>query len=289
MWAAQTISEVRKQRSPLQGRIALVATLGALHCGHLSLLKRAKEVASHLLVSIFVNPTQFGSVEDFHRYPRPLEDDLAICRRAGVDGVFQPTADEMYDSHKPESIVNVPQLATMLEGEQRPGHYAGVCRVVLKLLHILQPHVTCFGQKDYQQLKIVQALCTDLNLPVEIVECPTVREQDGLAMSSRNQLLSKASRHQALGLVKALRQAKTLIECDGQTNRAAVEHAMDRVMASNGVNVDYAAIRHPQTLATLDCIGPQHTQDAVVALVAGRVDKVHLIDSMLIGQPKVPR
>lgn len=283
MWAAQTISEAQNQRSMLEGRVALVATLGALHGGHLALMKRAKEVSSHLLVSIFVNPTQFGPNEDFRRYPRPIEADLALCRSAGVDGVFHPNLDQMFDSSKVGSVVNVPRLADILEGEHRPNHFAGVCRVVLKLLNILQPHVTCFGQKDYQQLKVVQALCHDLNLPVEIVVCPTERDLDGLALSSRNHLLSGSSRRRGLGLVKALRKATILIERDGQTDPAFVERVMHHAMVSNGVSVDYASIRHPDSLATLDCIDPNCT-DGTLALVAGRVNDVRLIDNMLIGQ-----
>ncbi len=282
MWIAETIRETRRRRKAMKGRIALVATMGALHEGHQSLIDTAKRVADHILVSIFVNPSQFGPNEDYEKYPRPLEDDLEMCRRAGVEGVLCPDADQIYPPGQIASEVTVPELAKVLEGEYRPHHFAGVCRVVLKLLNIFQPHLTCFGQKDFQQMRVVESLVRDLNLPVEVVECPTVREPDGLAVSSRNKYLSGPLRPKALGLYKALVQATMLIEQDAETDPRVVERSMAHVMQSHQVQVDYAVVRHPAILAPLDCIEPRVT-GGIVALVAGRVGHVRLIDNMLIG------
>ena len=284
MWTAGTIRAAREHRARMSGRVALVATLGALHEGHLSLIDTAKRIGDHVLVSIFVNPLQFGPGEDYERYPRPLEEDLSVCRGAGVEGVLCPDVDQIYPPGQIESAVTVPQLATVLEGEFRPHHFAGVCRVVVKLLNILQPQVTCFGQKDFQQMRIVEAIVRDLNIPVEVVECPTVREPDGLAASTRNQYLSGPVRSHALGLYKSLLQAKLLIEKDGETNPRAVEQSMAQVMQTHQVSIDYAVVRHPASLAEIDCVEP-HVTGGVVALVAGRVGEVRLIDNMVIAGP----
>lgn len=284
MWTAKTVRETRRRRAAMNGRVALVATLGALHEGHLSLIDAARRAADHILVSIFVNPSQFGPDEDYSKYPRPLENDLAMCRRAGVEGVLCPEVDQIYPPGQTTAELTVPELARGLEGEFRPHHFAGVCRVVLKLLNIFQPHLTCFGQKDFQQMRIVETLVRDLNIPVEIVECPTVREPDGLAVSSRNQFLEGHTRQSARGLYKALMQAKRLIETEGQTDPDSVERSMEQVMRSHQVQVDYTAVRHPVSLTPLDRI-ERHAPDGVVALVAGRVGNVRLIDNMIAGGP----
>ncbi len=281
MWQAQQISDLRQRRSELQGKVALVPTMGALHEGHLSLMRRASEVADHVLVSLFVNPTQFGPGEDFTRYPRPVADDLAKCRETGVEGVFAPGPEHIYPPSQLPADVNVPSLSGILEGEYRPTHFAGVCRVVMKLFNIVQPDVACFGRKDYQQLKVIEAMVGDLNLPVTIEACPTLRESDGLAMSSRNVYLSDEERRHALGLIKSLQEAKKMVDA-GETDPEVVAKAMVQNMQAHQVEVDYAEVRHPTTLQPLDIIEPALTQ-GVVALVAGHVGQTRLIDNMLLG------
>jgi pantoate--beta-alanine ligase len=282
MWIAQSVQELRQRRRTLGGKVALVPTMGALHAGHVSLVSQARRLADHVLVSIFVNPAQFGPKEDFSRYPRPLEQDLAACRDAGVDGVFNPTVPEMYPAGIPAASLNVPDMAGELEGALRPGHFEGVCRVVLKLFNLVQPGVACFGQKDFQQLRIVQAMVADLNVPVDVIACPTVRESDGLAMSSRNVYLSADERKRAVGLSKALEEARLLVEKSGETDPAAVSAAMTQTMKAYHIEPDYAVVRHPVTLAKLDCIEPRLT-GGVVALVAGRLGAVRLLDNALIA------
>lgn len=284
MLVARTIAEARRQRRDAAGTVALVPTMGALHAGHLALVEQGRTLADHVFVSIFVNPTQFAPHEDFARYPRPLEQDLRMCEQAGVAGVLAPPVEEIYPPDALPAQVEVPALAQDLEGIRRPTHFAGVCRVVMKLLNIYTPDVAIFGQKDFQQLRIIQAMVADLMMPVEVVAAPTRREPDGLAMSSRNRYLDEEDRRHAPGLYKALTQAKMLVEDSGEADPAVVERAMRQVMEAHHVDVDYAVVRHPHTLATLDCLEPALT-GGVVALVAGRLGKVRLIDNMLLGAP----
>src|SRR5437773_764595 len=190
MTVVQKISDCRAERAKLGDKLALVPTMGALHAGHLSLIRAAKENADHVAVSIFVNPTQFGPKEDFQKYPRPIEADLHKCKEAGVDLVFNPSVEEMYRAGEPNVVIDVQQLGDVLEGKHRPGHFKGVCQAVAKLFNIITPQSAFFGQKDYQQLRILRAMTKALDWPIEIVGCPTLRERDGLAMSSRNQYLS---------------------------------------------------------------------------------------------------
>ncbi|MCE9591612.1 MAG: pantoate--beta-alanine ligase [Planctomycetes bacterium] len=283
MWTADNVDDMMGNRRALEGRVAFVPTMGALHAGHVSLMQAAKQLADHVLVSIFVNPTQFGPSEDFTRYPRPIERDLEACRAAGVAGVFNPTVEAMYPADLLPCDVTIPALATILEGAARPGHFAGVCRVVAKLFNIVQPDVACFGQKDYQQCRVIQAMVDDLAFPIRIAELATVRESDGLAMSSRNAYLTAEERRHAVGLYKALSAAKSLVETEGETNPAAVESAMRQVMVSHHVEPAYAVLRHPRTLAELDAINPAVT-GGVVALAAGKLGAVRLIDNMVLGR-----
>jgi len=272
----RTIEEARRWRADQAGRVALVPTMGALHAGHLAHLDVAKPLAERCVVSIFVNPAQFGPGEDFSRYPRPVHDDLTRCRERGVDAVFMPEPEAMYPPHIPATNVEVPSLTREFEASHRPGHFAGVCRVVLKLLHIVWPHAVTFGQKDYQQLVVCSALIADLNLPIDVITVPTVREDDGLARSSRNVYLDADQRRRALGLIKALRLAQKLIT-EGETDPSVVESAMRRTIEAHQIVLDYAAVRHPTTLAELDCI-----EGKVVALVAGRLRQTRLLDNLLI-------
>lgn len=276
------VDDARAHRRALSGSVALIPTMGALHEGHLQHIRLCRKLADHVLVSIFVNPTQFNDPEDFKKYPRVLEDDIRKCADAGADAIFAPQADELYPPTDIPVEVNIPTLTNGLEGADRPGHFQGVCRVVVKLLNIIQPDIVSFGRKDYQQLCVVQAVVDDLMMPVRIARVPTVREPDGLAMSSRNTRLKPEQRKRAAGLYKALNAAKQMIEQDGETDPEIVEQAMQTVMRSHQIEVGYAVVRHPQTLGELSCIEPSLT-GGVIALVAGQLGEVRLIDNMLLG------
>ncbi len=282
MWTASTIADVRSLRSKLAGSVAFVPTMGALHEGHVALVHAGKKLADHVIVSVFVNPTQFGPHEDFSRYPRQLERDLSLCQQAGAAGVFVPTVEAMYPPNRLSCDVNIPSLANILEGEFRPGHFAGVCRVVAKLLNIVQPDIACFGQKDWQQLKVIEAMVADLEMPVRIAGLPTVRESDGLAKSSRNVYLDTDARRRATALFKALSEARELVEVQGEADAQRVQSVMRQVLEAHHFEIDYAVVRHPHTLGQLDVIAPRATA-GVVALIAARVGTVRLIDNMLLG------
>ncbi len=274
MWLACTIAEVRARRAALPGRVALVPTMGALHEGHASLMRRGRQIADHVIATIFVNPAQFGPHEDFSRYPRTLEADLELCRASGVAGVFAPQAIEIYPPGQLDCHVVIPALADVLEGAARPGHFAGVCRVVAKLLNIHQPHVACFGMKDYQQLCVIRAMVRDLAMNVEIDPAPTVRESDGLAMSSRNRFLTARERPRAAALFQALTTARGCV-AQGERNPRVLEGEMRRVLAAQDIAVDYAAVRDRDSLAELTTL-----DRPAVALVAGRLGAVRLLDNM---------
>jgi len=276
----RSIEDTRTARASL-GRVAFVPTMGALHEGHLSLMRQARELGDHLVVSIFVNPAQFGEGEDLDQYPRPIERDLDLCRELGVDLVFNPEVDVIYPADELDVTIDVPGLSTVLEGAHRPGHFVGVCRVVAKLFSIVQPDVAVFGRKDYQQLKVIEAMTRGLCLPIEIVAGQTVREDDGLALSSRNQYLDAMQREQALSLSKALREAEQMIR-DGVLEPQTIERAMRMQMQAHDVSVDYAAVRGAHDLCELDVINTQLMP--VVCLVAGRVGQTRLIDNVVVGQ-----
>src|ERR1039458_10155013 len=206
-------------------RVALVPTMGALHEGHVALMRKARDSGAAVVVSVYVNPTQFGPNEDFKQYPRDLEADARLCEHEGVDAVFAPTDDEMYPGGIQSSvIVEETVLTRRLEGERRPGHFRGVCTVVTKLFNIVQPDITFFGHKDYQQLKVVERMVRNLRFPIEVVGVPTVRESDGLALSSRNRRLFKAERAEATVLWKALNIAHDLFK-EGERNVHRLETA----------------------------------------------------------------
>jgi pantoate--beta-alanine ligase len=243
-------------------------------------MRQAKALADHVAVSIFVNPTQFSPGEDIEKYPRPIERDLALCRAVGVDFVFNPTVDVMYPADELDVTVDVPALTGVLEGAHRPGHFVGVCRAVAKLLSIVEPTVAVFGRKDYQQLKVIEAMAAGLCLPVKVVAGPTVREPDGLAMSSRNVYLTPEQRAQALSLSKALCEAERMI-VDGVLDPGVIEQAMRTQMQAHHVTVDYAAVRGAHDLCELDLINTSLMP--VVCLVAGRVGATRLIDNVMVG------
>lgn len=273
---AKTIEECRAARKKL-GRLALVPTMGALHEGHLSLMMLARAHAPKVAASIFVNPTQFGPREDYTKYPRPIEADLEKCQQADVDLVFLPEADQMYTPGMAEVVVDLPQLSSVLEGKHRPGHFRGVCQVVAKLFNIIQPDVAVFGQKDFQQFRILSAMVEALDFPIEIVPGPTVREPDGLAMSSRNQYLSPTDREKALAISRGLFAAQAEFKKGvRQTNRLIT--TIQHILLEQHLSIDYIAAVDPITLKHVDAAtGP------VVLAVAARVGTTRLIDNITIA------
>ena len=252
--------------------LGFVPTMGALHDGHRSLIRIARSRADQVAVSIFVNPLQFGPSEDYASYPRPLETDLAACAAEGVDIVFVPAVDELYPPGRQVSVSAGP-LGTVFEGAARPGHFDGVLTVVLKLFHIIRPDVAIFGQKDAQQLACIRRMVADLDVGVEIVGAPIIREPDGLAMSSRNGYLSAAERSLALSLSTALEKAAT--QTTVPAARAAAHETLDRAADAPDFSLDYAAIVHPATFAE---VADDHTGTALF-VVAARVGRTRLIDN----------
>lgn len=256
--------------------IGFVPTMGALHDGHRSLIRAARLRCDALVVSIFVNPTQFSQTEDLTLYPRPIARDRALCREEGVDVCFEPTAHTMYPDGF-QTVVTVPALARRWEGEARPHHFAGVATVVTKLFGIVQPHLALFGQKDYQQAALVRQLAKDLNLGLAIEVRPTVRERDGLAMSSRNVYLSADERLIAPLLSQALRAGRQAIE-GGMRDVAAVERNMRQTIEqAPAIDVEYLAVCDPDSLEPLSVV-----TDRAVLLGAIRVGSVRLIDNQLV-------
>ncbi|MFO0774807.1 MAG: pantoate--beta-alanine ligase [Nitrospiraceae bacterium] len=256
--------------------IGFVPTMGALHEGHRALIRAARLTCDAVVVSIFVNPTQFGPKEDLSRYPRPFAKDVRLCRAEGVDAVYAPTVAAIYPEGF-QTAIHLPQLAARWEGAIRPHHFSGVATVVTKLLATVQPDRAIFGQKDFQQCAVVRQLVADLNLPCRIDVHPTVREADGLALSSRNVYLSASARAQAPVLARALRQGATLVRAGGKSV-GAIHKAMTRICKTEpGVTVDYLALCNPATLEPL-------TRLALPAVLLGaiRLDGVRLIDNLLV-------
>ena len=259
-------------------RIALVPTMGALHEGHAELVRTALEHAGLVVASVFVNPMQFGPHEDLDRYPRTPDADLDALAALGVEAVFMPTTEAMYPEGRSSTIVTPGHLGTVLEGRSRPGHYDGVLTVVTKLFSIVQPDIGVFGEKDAQQLFLVRRLVRDLNLPVEIVGVPTVREPDGLALSSRNSMLPSAARADALVLSRALAAAGAASDRGVEAMLAAAQAVCQD---DTGVQLDYLAIVDPRTFAFA---GDSYRGPAQV-LIAARVGGVRLIDNATYSIP----
>ncbi|WP_298818147.1 pantoate--beta-alanine ligase [Chloroflexus sp.] len=273
MKVLQTIADFRRARAAF-GELGFVPTMGYLHQGHLALVERARSECPAVAVSIFVNPTQFGPNEDYARYPRDPERDLALLEAAGVDLVFVPSVEEMYPAGFGTYVIQ-PAADEVLEGAARPGHFRGVATVVCKLLNIVQPTRSYFGQKDAQQTVVARQMVRDLNMPVEIVIVPTVREPDGLALSSRNVYLNREQRAAAPVLYRALRAAAERYAA-GERSGEALRALMREVLASEPLaKPDYVSVAHPQTLRELDQIG---VEGALLSL-AVRFDQVRLIDN----------
>ncbi|MCZ6655156.1 MAG: pantoate--beta-alanine ligase, partial [Planctomycetota bacterium] len=252
MIVCEKIDQVREQvagaRSKDSARIVgLVPTMGALHAGHLSLIDAARRDCGWVVVSIFVNPSQFGPNEDLDHYPRPVSADLEKCRESGVDLVFQPSAEVVYGSGC-DTTVQVNTVSALLCGRHRAGHFAGVSLVVTKLLNIVQPDRAYFGQKDAQQLAVVRRLVHDLNMPVEIIGCPTVREPDGLALSSRNAYLNEHERQQATVLYRSLLAIRDAVEGGSRDSAALVRSARDLIEQSGPCEIDYVELVDPESM-----------------------------------------
>jgi pantoate--beta-alanine ligase len=276
---AETLVEIRHRilAARQSGKsIGFVPTMGALHAGHVSLIERARTESDLVVVSIFVNPTQFGPQEDFQRYPRPREQDLKICGQAGADLVFYPTVDVIYPAGF-RTFVEVQGLSEILEGAIRPGHFRGVATVVTKLFLIAGADRAYFGQKDYQQQLLIRIMSRELNLPTEVITCPTRRDPDGLALSSRNAYLTPEQRQQGLCLSRAMFEVQRQLDAGQQDLGLLVQSLRKQIEDTAGVKLDYAVIVDSESLAELNAIQPN-----MVALVAAQVGTTRLIDNLIL-------
>lgn len=279
MEVAATIESVRNavRAARREGRkIGLVPTMGALHIGHVSLIEAAARECDFVVVSIFVNPTQFGPGEDFEKYPRPLEADLALCREAGVDVVFAPAPKEIYPA---ENItwVAVEKLTEPLCGRSRPGHFRGVTTVCAKLFNIVAPDVAYFGQKDAQQAIVIKRMVRDLNMALRIVVCPTVREPNGLAVSSRNQYLSAQQKRDAAKIYQSLEKCRQMIAAGVRDPRQIIAQMRNVLQQVPSIQIEYISLVDAETLESVEQIAGQ-----VLAAVAVRLGPARLIDNILV-------
>ncbi|EHK2772005.1 pantoate--beta-alanine ligase [Vibrio vulnificus] len=279
----QTFAEISALREQIKTfkregrRIAFVPTMGNLHEGHLTLVRKAREHADIVVVSIFVNPMQFDRADDLNNYPRTLEDDLSKLKGEAVELVFTPTPEMIYpEGLDKQTLVEVPGLSTMLEGASRPGHFRGVATVVTKLFNIVQPDVACFGEKDFQQLAIIRKMTTDLAMDIEIIGVPTVREMDGLAMSSRNGLLTIDERQRAPVLARTMRWISSAIRGGRDDFASIIEDASDQLRAA-GLHPDEIFIRDARTL---QAVNAESTQ--AVILMSAFLGKARLIDNQVV-------
>ena len=288
----QIISDIQELRATLRRRrddrsngdqksrnVGFVPTMGALHAGHRSLVQAARQRCDIVVVSIFVNPTQFGPNEDFSRYPRTLEQDCQMLAAEGVDVVFTPTAEAMYPSGA-STFVDVEGVSDRLDGASRPGHFRGVSTVVAKLFHIVQPNLAFFGQKDAAQVAVLRKMVRDLDFPLEIIVCPTVREPDGLAMSSRNRYLSPEERRQALTLSRALKSAETQFargEVAAVTTAALLQTMRATMQEEPAIRIDYIAAVDPDTLLPIEDVNVSG-----LLAIAAYVGTTRLIDNVLL-------
>ncbi|MCX7568693.1 pantoate--beta-alanine ligase [Tumebacillus sp. DT12] len=282
MMIVHTIQEVRAyvREQRLAGKtVGYVPTMGYLHQGHLSLIEAAKEQCDVAVMSIFVNPLQFGPNEDFDRYPRDLERDAALAAQAGIDLIFAPSVDEMYPAGNGKSLthVDVEQVTTGLCGASRPGHFQGVSTVVTKLFNIVLPDRAFFGMKDAQQVAVIQQMVYDLNLPVEIVPCPTVREADGLAMSSRNVFLTDEERAQALVLSRSLKTARELVASGERDVASIVAAVREEISGQPLAQIDYVELVQFRGLAPI-----QKIEEPALLALAVRFGKTRLIDNTVL-------
>ncbi len=272
---AKDMREISRKKRQAGESIVFVPTMGSLHEGHMSLFRLGRTLGDVLVASIFVNPTQFGPNEDLDRYPRDMEGDLAKAEACGVDLVYAPEASSVYPEGF-QTYVEVTELTRPLCGARRPGHFRGVATVVTKLFHVVMPHVAVFGRKDYQQLKVIERMVRDLDMDVEIVSGPIVREADGLAMSSRNAYLTQGERGQARALFRGLSAAKKAFDEGERSREALLSLARAELDAERDIQVDYLELRDAETLQDIvDISGP------VVMAVAVFLGKTRLIDNMV--------
>ena len=277
MKTAESMDRLRKEKASLKEPLVLVPTMGYLHEGHLSLVRQAKMECASVVASIFVNPTQFGPSEDLENYPRDLEMDLDLLEKEGVDLVWIPTEEEMYPPDF-QTWVTVEGLTQKLEGLKRPGHFRGVTTVVAKLFNVVQPDKAYFGQKDAQQSIVIRRMVHDLNMPIEIVVCPTVRESDGLAMSSRNTYLNEAERQAAMVLLRSLTKASELFKA-GERNAEVIRQSVRDVLSLEPLaETQYVSVANLDTLEEME----GEFQHALVSL-AVKIGATRLIDNMILG------
>lgn len=261
-------------------RVGLVPTMGALHAGHLSLIEAARHAGGHAIaVTIFVNPLQFGEEDDLQRYPKTLESDLTLCAAKNVDVCFAPSVQEMFRT-PPRTRTAVAELDEVLEGSSRPGHFAGVATIVQKLFFLAGPCVSTFGRKDFQQLRIVQQLIADLDIPVELVDCPIIREADGLALSSRNRYLDPEQRARAVALSEALVLVRRQWQ-HGERNVSALAQTAEHRLLGAVDSIDYVAICDPGSLRS----EVPHAPEPSLLAIAAHVGNTRLIDNTILGEP----
>ncbi len=278
--ATESVRTLVKAARSAGKKIGFVPTMGDLHIGHISLIEAAAKECDFVVVSIFVNPTQFGEGEDFEKYPRPLEADLDICRKGGVDVVFLPMAEQMYPT-KNITWVNVEKLTETLCGESRPGHFRGVATVCAKLFNIVGPDAAFFGAKDAQQAVVIKRMVADLNIPVEIVVCPTVREGEGLAVSSRNKYLTEEQKKDATLIYKSLQKCREMIDA-GITDTGQITAEMRKILSqAASIQIEYVSIVDAESLQKLDKIIGK-----VLAAVAVRIGPARLIDNIVVDADK---
>ena len=279
MQVAETTKSVRELVKAARDRgqkIGFVPTMGALHAGHISLIEAAVKQCDFIVVSIFVNSTQFCPGEDFEKYPRPVDADLQICRESGVDVVFTPTTQQMYGKNN-LTWVTVEKLTELLCGKFRPGHFRGVTTVCAKLLNVVAPDLAYFGQKDAQQAVVIKKMVADLNMPLHIVICPTVRHQDGLAVSSRNQYLTEQQRKDATLIYKALQKCREMIDSGATDTKSVIGEIRQILDKPPAINIEYASIVDAETLQAVDPIDGK-----ILVALAVKIGNARLIDNILL-------
>ena len=282
MRVIETVSEMQQQADDWRTdgvRIGFVPTMGYLHEGHLALVRTALELSDEVVVSIFVNPTQFGPGEDYERYPQDMGRDLRLLTELGVDLVFAPSANEMYPAGY-QTYVEVKEVTRPLCGRSRPGHFVGVTSVVAKLFNIVKPHLAIFGEKDFQQLVTIRRMVADLNMHIAVIGHPIVREADGLAMSSRNVYLSSEERQRSLRLNQSLAKARQLVAHGEQRAESILAKVKEHIESGGGIRIDYAELRHPESLEEVS-----YVEGATLLALAAHVGKARLLDNCLLTPP----
>ncbi len=275
----RTVDGMRRWHRQTTGTVGLVPTMGALHDGHRSLVRASKGQADRTVVSVFVNPLQFGANEDLSAYPRTFDRDVELLKEVGADAVFYPSVEEMYPRGESLTRVAVGRMGQVLCGRARPIHFEGVTTVVMKLLHIVEPDYAFFGEKDWQQLAVIRRMVEDMNVPVAVVGVPTVREASGLALSSRNQYLTPAEHRLARNLSKALEAGRSRYEA-GERNRDAIRQTIWNWLQEQGLEPEYVELVDPDSLET----APRQLDAPTVAALAVRIGRARLIDNLMLGR-----